>query len=1477
MKKYSLLFVLLFYITNSFSQYKLEHLDRGLVAVNTNNGVFVSWRIPGEEWYGVTYNLYKNGTKINSEPLEVSNYLDNTGSLGANYTVTAIVDGVEQSQSEAIQPLAQQYLEIPLVARPAGYVPNDATTADLDGDGEYEIILKRVFHDWSEQATNFTYFEAYKMDGTFMWEINVGPNIMSSSAVEINIAAYDLDEDGKAEVFLRTSEGTIFGDGSQINDTDGDGITNYRYSVLQSPNQEYMNEGPEFLSLVNGETGVELDRVDFIPRGNSSDWGDGYGHRANKFFFGAPYLDGIKPSIFIGRGIYTKTVMRAYDVVNKKLSMRWEFNTNNNPSYASQGNHNYSIADVDNDGRDEIVYGSMTVDNDGTGLYSTELGHGDALHVGDLDPFRKGIEVWKCLENSPNYGTVLYDGATGQILIHDILGRDCGRSCAANISDDVKGATLWGSTTAYSASTREAVSPRISSTNFRIYWNGDLLEELLDNTSITSSNSVNPIFTANGCYSNNGTKATPTLQADLFGDWREEVILPTNDNQHIRIYTTVDTTPHRIYTLMHDNQYRQAICWQMCGYNQPPHKSFFLGSSEGITIPPPPKTNKGRLMHNGSSTWDTASSVWNKDGSSVVYTDGSHVAFDGQEATNTTITLSETVMPKVLTVSSAGNYTLDASGGSLSGTMQLTKQGKGQFNLNGSHDYSGPTEIWDGYLNFSGTLSESPVWVNLFGELAAEGDLGKGVNMKYGSKLFVGGKDIAGNLNIIDSLTVDEKTELIFDIYGLSNTQNDSLIVNGNVNLTNGAIVKIIPHLSEGSNLSAGEYVLISSTGSFNLNINEIELEGLSGNAAKLEIKNNSLILNINAMRAPSTVYWDGSVSNNWDLNSTENFLNQSANDVFATNDHVIIDDNATSTTINITENLLPNSITFNNSVDYVINGSGDISGPATITKQGTGKVTIANTNSFTGKVLIESGTIEVNSMPNSIDGNSALGSVSTNPELLELNGGTLKVTSATRSDRALKIGTNGGTVNNTHSLDWASIITGENLTKEGNGELILHNSNTINSLKIRNGAVRLFEENASLGGQVIFEGGKLYCYDNAYSYSLADYPWIIEAGQRGTVYTDSRCEYRNTLTGSGTLSLNIPWVRSDFTGDWSAFEGTITLMGTSWFRNFNNYGYGKAKLSISSGASLTAMNRQTVQIGALVGNGSLDNASNWIIGEKDQDFTFGGNIIDGNITKEGSGTMTISGTVNTNGTVYINEGGLIVNDKLGANTGTNQVYIKANCFLAGNGTINKPISVRDSGTLYAGLESISSYLNVQSVNMLNQGIYSVTVHPQTNLSNKIISTGIFQAAGELHVEKSTNQEYLAGMEYKIVMASSITGGFSSIVPETPGEGLAWDLSDFNSLGVLKVTTSLSTTDQIIEDQVSFYPNPTTGILHVNCPPDLGKVTVQIETINGITLNKYIVEDTSNMTLDLSSFERGMYLVRVMVSNKIIIGKIILK
>ena len=293
------------------------------------------------------------------------------------------------------------------------------------------------------------------------------------------------------------------------------------------------------------------------------------------------YLDGVNPSVIMCRGYYGRSVLAAWDWRDGKLTSRWVFDSRDgeNP-YSGQGNHNLTVADVDNDGRDEIIYGSMVVDDDGKGLFSTGLRHGDALHVGDLDIERPGLEVFGVHEiedNTTGYGVAVYDARTGEILFKNSLNKDVGRGVAEDIYPLNPGAEMWwsGSNGLYSMK-GERIGDSPSSINFVIWWDGDLSRELLDGNHVDKYG-AGRIFTAEGCVSNNGSKSTPALSADLFGDWREEIIFRTADNKNLRIYTTTLPSVHRIPTLMSDPQYRLSVAAQNVAYNQPPHTGFRIG------------------------------------------------------------------------------------------------------------------------------------------------------------------------------------------------------------------------------------------------------------------------------------------------------------------------------------------------------------------------------------------------------------------------------------------------------------------------------------------------------------------------------------------------------------------------------------------------------------------------------------------------------------------------------------------------------------------------------------------------------------------------------------------------------------------------------------------------------------------------------------------------------------------------------------
>ncbi len=598
------------FLNNIFAQRNMEKLNRGIVAVRgSSSEVLVSWRILGDEYADdATYNLYRNSTLIASG-LETSNYLDETSS-DYSYQVAAVIDGTEQSLSDAVTPWSSFYKTISLNKPDGGttpdggtyeYEPNDASVGDLDGDGDYEIVLKwqpdNAADNSSSGYTGNTILEALEMDGTSLWTIDLGINIRSG-AHYTQFMVYDLDSDGDAEIVCKTADGSEDGEGSIIGDADAD----YRNS------SGYVLDGPEYLTVFSGATGAAITTVDYVPeRGTVSDWGDSYGNRVDRFLACIAYLDGTNPSVVMCRGYYTRMVLAAWDFDGSNLTERWVFDTDDGYSgYEGQGNHNLAVGDVDNDGKDEIMYGACAIDDDGSGLYNTGYYHGDAGHLADIDPDSDGLEYFMCHESADGSsipGLSLRNAATGNMMYRKWTSGDIGRCVAFDIDPNYYGMEIWGSDGSgiYScegeliSSTYPTTAGSANTYNFGVWWDGDVLRELLDKTVITKwdydNQSTDRVLTLYNydVQSNNSTKSNPCLSADIFGDWREEIILRNTDDDALIIFSTPEYTDQRMYTLMHDPVYRLSIAWQNVGYNQPPHLGFYFGAD--MDTPPDPDIN----------------------------------------------------------------------------------------------------------------------------------------------------------------------------------------------------------------------------------------------------------------------------------------------------------------------------------------------------------------------------------------------------------------------------------------------------------------------------------------------------------------------------------------------------------------------------------------------------------------------------------------------------------------------------------------------------------------------------------------------------------------------------------------------------------------------------------------------------------------------------------------------------------------------
>jgi rhamnogalacturonan endolyase len=639
---------------------QMEKLDRGVVAVKTSSGIFVSWRFLGTDNEDRTsFDLLKNGSlaTTSSQNLYKTNLLVSGATTSDKFQVVTKVDGVAVDTSAAVTPSANCYLSValdkPAATATASYSPNDCSVGDVDGDGKYEIILKwdpSNSKDNSQSGvTDNVYLDCYKLDGTKLWRVNLGPNIRAG-AHYTQFLVYDFDGDGKAEMICKTAPGSIDGKGVYVNQAATDATIKAQDNALvYRTSNGYIMSGPEYLTVFNGETGAAIHTIWYNPNRAGtfnqvgtypakSFWGDDYANRSERYLAAVAYLDGQDklPSAVMVRGYYTRAYLWAVDFDGKQLSTKWlhastsststmhydsNWNvkgnaypkntaglTDGSKTAYGNGNHNMSVADVDSDGCDEIIWGSCAIDHDGYLKYATGYGHGDAIHLSDLDPDRPGLEVFEVHEESTaNYGWDVHDAATGEILHSGTGTGDNGRGMAAQLLSTQRGFLFSSSNDRQqrSAITGDVVSTKSMSLNFRIYWGSSLQDALLDGniidalTSATSGSRLATLYNLGPGGTCNSTKNTPNLSADILGDWREEVILwDGSDSAHLAIYPSTIATEYRMPTLMHDHTYRMGVAWQNGAYNQPPHLGYYLPDA---MLPRLLNTNKEITVNLGDS------------------------------------------------------------------------------------------------------------------------------------------------------------------------------------------------------------------------------------------------------------------------------------------------------------------------------------------------------------------------------------------------------------------------------------------------------------------------------------------------------------------------------------------------------------------------------------------------------------------------------------------------------------------------------------------------------------------------------------------------------------------------------------------------------------------------------------------------------------------------------------------------------------
>ena len=1482
-----------------------DKIDRGLVAVpSRTSGNFVSWRVFGEEYYDVTYNLYANGTKIASN-LSRSNFNHDSGNATTQYQVAPVVKGLEQEKCAAVTSWSAGYKQINLVepvdrdgnAAGSYYAVNDVSLGDLTGNGICEFIVKRPCSDATNtgQTVRFNHIDCYDINGNRLWWIDLGPNMIAGPDEQWDAVAYDWDEDGKAEVILRCEDGTVihYSDGTSLE------IGNMKVDTrnrLASGSMAFTSAGSEYLLYLEGATGkpyqigpsehpdymdYPLKRLEtsefnqYIDWSNQSKyssqiaaydnalenaWGDSYGHRSTKHYFGAPFLDGRHASIFLGRGCYTQHKFIALDVDKQthKLTQRWYWNVNkSNSPWFGNGYHNFAIGDVDWDGKDEIIFGSMVIDDNGKGLSTTDYGHGDAQHCSDFDPYRHGAEQFACLEESrAKFGCNYRNATTAEIYVKVDAGGDDGRALMGNFVNTYPGSFGRSTASGWISSVADKVITDMnlmdwSDLNSRIYWDGDLCDEYLESPGTAKQAVVYKPVTGSRlvqCVGSlaNDSKNNPGAQADIFGDWREELVLRYGDNALV-IYTTNYPTNYRIPTLWHDHQYRNAMVWQSMGYNQPPHKSYFLGELEGITVAPPPYTMTGRTeVKNGGTitTTDDHLLVCEFNDTKVNIADGASpyiVTFNVPSSVEGTAASNSTVKKTPINTS---YYTCEVSGGALTGSTRLIKQGDGILTLPAvDMTYTGTTNIWAGTVNFNGSAANSSIWVNRFGVLnsLAETAAFKSIQTNYGSVVRPGGEDAVGTITADSLYTMGFGSRLMLDLY--SDGMKADKIITKKLSIIKKnweygpqylmPVIEVVEHKLDGAEtLEPGKY-LIGHIDEISGSLANIKVEGITSLKSAFEYdEEGNLYIELGSVRGASEIVWTGLNSGTWDYATTENFYllsdNEQTPDIFAQGDIVNFNDSAKNFTVTLKagDELPADTIFVNNTKNYTFNGTGVITTGALV-KEGTGMLTISNDNTYTGGNYLKGGIVRVSSLANSTQAYGNLGGVTAKTGYFTMeNGAELQTTADVKLGSPIRMdGDKGGVINNSKDFVMEKSISGTTATKKGAGTLDMQGTLSTQKLIVQAGTMNY--ATATYNKTVYLEStGNI----KGNGFTACPIDVAPKANATLTLSGTAYAAHSNKLTGEGTLNVNPTNTvnRVRITGDWSQFKGTIKHTNSSITLPLDNaYGLPAATLDIAADCNVNNV-AHSFKIGKLTGSGNLcapsSNYQNqsavsgnntWIVGNDTLgDFTFAGKLTDngGNTAifeKVGSCKMTVSGVWDNSGAVKITKGELFTRNN--SCLGKGMLTVQPDAILSGTGSLTNSRYTLN-GIVQPGLLATSATGAIdfggRNVTVGTTGIIRINARKcaekeaaaSKNGCSTLMNISKMTCNGTVEVAVNESHTFAVGDSIRVWDAASNSGTpkLASTVLD-PAKGLAWDASRLNE-GLLFVVEATNKPGDVNED-----------------------------------------------------------------------------
>lgn len=1493
---YTLWGLLAFFSVETQGQRIQQPLGRGIVAVKNGGSALITWRRMAQEVEDTQYNVYVNGSKLNASPLTNTNFSTTASKIpaGSQITVTLVNNGVESEHSNAhtvgSYDLQNMFMSIrfddsPLVA--ANYNTAYVWPADLDGDGEMDYVVNRK----SNTDGLDCYVEAYLSTGKHLWTVKLGPNELSCAGQDDMILAYDMDCDGKGDVVMQTSDGTQFWDsenktfglyvnGGTTGDTDGDGIINYE--------SQSSRNAPRYMTVVDGMTGVEKHSVEqtynsaYNRTNKSSLMGDEYNKHVGHV--GVFYPDGIHPAVIMewhtrtssGSHSYYNSAF-AYDFGGGKAGEWKELfcKPTGGPAF-----HQIRIADVDGDGRDEMLTGGYTMDDDGGTLNNPGIAHGDRFRTSDIDPERPGLETFAIQQNAGDMlGQILYDAATGESIKKWYLSGvgDVGRGECMDIDPNHLGWEMWSTMGGvYNAKGDLIPEHTAPYPTEGIWWDSDVDREIVQTADSHYNVYIQDFYKGRLIeISKLSSWRYVTVYAkraafwgDIIGDWREELILLHKENGVcvgiVGFTTDYATTNNNIYCLMEDPAYRLQCTTK--GYYQSPNTGFYLGFNMPRPQLPPCMVTDLVWKSTGAFTDYGRSSAVN-------YADGKSLLLDLY--TDAELTVSSDMKPSVVYAMPVKGQTISLNGsGKLSGTMELRKSQAGCLVINVPVAYTGKTVISEGILEVNGEIT-ALLDLRARGTLAGNAtlnDIALEGALNYEGGRFAPGADgfAVGTITFKKGLDINKRTFLEMDI--VDEASADLLKVEGDLAVTASAVFTI--NHSDGE-LEPGKYKLIEYTGTFSGDIKNFSVRNLTGLSYNIVNEGNAIYLVVNEQRAAAAgVMWTGAENNVWDY-QTKNFVLDGETTEFVAQDVVLFTDEAMQTSIAV-DGLMPiKSVTIDNAEKtYTFSGDGGFSGGGSLVKNGAGRLVLNATKSdYTGATIINAGTVTVKEladggMPSSI---GAATSVATN---WQIGKATLIVNNSnTSTNRGLTL-TDTATIQiTTGTAALKGNIKGAGtLVKTGNGQLNINAANSYaGGTILKKGTLAQGAWNATFGASgssMTVEDGTVVIFNQESTATVPNFNYkvTVEKGDKMTLNAGKRCRITGSFTGGGSITLTIPYVRTDMAADWSGFTGKLSVTGNQ-FRLNNAHDFKGTAITLGdgiymghfqsgSGSALTA----TTSIGSLATTSATASVGNgtYKVGYDNTNASFAGTLT-GTFHKYGTGNWTLTGANNTSANLYGYEGGLIVNNTTG--TAASSVTLNDGAVLYGKGIV-KNVTLKKGSLLKVGQYELSAAALTFTGYLKSEGGATL------RLKIAKFKNDVLHVDGNITLGKDTleivpvNRTFEVGEEFQLIeFKKNFTGNL--IIKGDPGEGLAWDTTDLLTSGTVRVVAA-DGIHAIGTDRVKVWPQLVTTQCYIDASRACtGTIEVLLTDASGRLLETSTFDASQMKAVSFETLPVGVYFIRL--------------